>query len=96
MSSIKLVKAQEDEFQINFHNMLDRGTGYESTVTFKRNENYGTWTAEMTIGEMPAQDSPEDAADRMSQYLLALSKAVKGRNIKHLDISRMFKSMSKR
>ena len=96
MSSIKLVKAKECEFTIDFHGNLDkRGSrGYHTEAVFKENES-GKWVAEMTIGDMTEQDTPEDAGDRLSAYLLAMSKAVKGKNIKHINMAGMFRSISK-
>tara|TARA_R110000851_G_scaffold301846_2_gene458549 strand:+ start:55 stop:336 length:282 start_codon:yes stop_codon:yes gene_type:complete len=93
MSSIKLISAKPEEFVINFHGEFERGRGYESNVKFT--EECGKWLAEVVICNMPPQESAEDAADRLSKYLLVMSKAVKAKNIKHLNLSKMFSSISK-
>ena len=93
MSTIRLISAKPEEFVINFHGEFERGKGYESNVKFIG--EYGKWTAEVVIGDMLAQESAEDAADRLSKYLLVMSKAVKAKNIKHLNLDKMFNSISK-
>lgn len=93
MSSIKLISAKPEEFVINFHGYFDRGRGCESNVKFT--EEYGKWVAEVTIGDMTSQESAEDAADRLSKYLLVMSRAVKAKNIKHLNLGKMFNSVNK-
>lgn len=97
MSTVKLKEATKNKTTVNFHNNLDKSgeTGYESDVTFSQNDADG-WVAEIVIDGMPDQYSPEDAADKLSSYLLAMSKAVKGRNIKHLNIGNMFTPVHKK
>lgn len=97
MSSVQLKKAEPRKFEINFHGMIDvkKGHGYEAIATFESDVHTDVWTAKMVIDEMSPQDTPEDAGDRLSAYLLAMSKAVKGKNIKHLKMSTMFQAISK-
>ena len=98
MSTIILNSATKDQFKVSVHNMLKgvRGTGYEDTVTFTQRDN-GGWIAHMSLGvDMPAQGTPEEAADRLSLYLEAMSKAVKGKNIKHLNLGTMFDPVHKK
>ncbi len=97
MSSIQLRKAEAGKFTINFHGMIDikKGTGYESVAIFEKDVHSDCWTAQMLINDMSPQSTPEDAGDRLSAYLLSMSKAVKGKNIKHLKMSSMFQAVSK-
>jgi hypothetical protein len=96
MSTIRLKRAEECNFTISFHGNLD-GTngrvGYEADVNFTNDEN--GWKADVVIDGMGTQDSPENAADRLHLYLLAMAKAVKGKNIKHLKIATMFNHVIK-
>lgn len=97
MSTVTLKIAEIGNFTIDFHGNLDKrgSTGYRTEAVFKENDESGNWTASMNICDMSPQESPEAAGDRLSQYLLAMSKAVKGRNIKHLKMSTMFDGVSK-
>ncbi len=97
MSTVTLKKAKKGEFTIEFHGNLDaRGSrGYQTEAVFKEIDGDNEWVASMNICDMTPQESPETAGDRLSQYLLAMSKAVKGRNIKHLKMSTMFNGVSK-
>jgi len=97
MASIKLKLIQEDEAYINFHVNLDpRGsTGYESTVSLYNKDGAG-WTAEMTFDDMPVQETPGEAIDRMGLYLRQMATAMKGKNIKHLNIDNLFQTVYKR
>ncbi|PSV00717.1 hypothetical protein [Photobacterium kishitanii] len=51
----------------------------------------GQWLAEISIDQIPLQDTPEAACERLSLWLQALSKGVKGKNIKHLRLGGLFK-----
>jgi hypothetical protein len=97
MSTIKLVNLNEQGAKVNFHVDLDsRGArGYETDVLFNQDE-YGNWTASIDISGMPDQKSPADCADKLSKYLLELSRAVKAKNIKHLNIDSAFNSVHKK
>ena len=97
MKRIKLISLNEREAKVNFHVDLDsRGArGYETDALFAQDE-YGNWTASMGISGMPDQKSPADCADKLSKYLLELSRAVKAKNIKHLSIDSLFNSVSKK
>jgi hypothetical protein len=95
MTIVKLKKASEDEYVINFNQDISRGRGYEADVAFI-GDGSGGWIAEVIISGMKSQASPEDAADKLSTYLLAMSKAVKAKNIKHLNASEMFASKFKK
>lgn len=96
MSTIQLRLVQEDEAYINFHVNLDaRGsTGYESTISLYNKDGQG-WTAEMKFDDMPPQETPEEAIDRMGLYLREMAKAMKGKDIKHLNIDNLFKPVHK-
>lgn len=96
MATIKLELLQEDEVYINFHVNLDKrgSTGYESRVSLY-NKNESGWVAEMSFNDMPPQETPEEAIDRMGLYLREMAKAMKGRNIKHLNIGDAFKPVHK-
>ena len=97
MSSIKLKKAEQNLSVVNFHGDFDStgARGYEADVKFERGD-CGRWVASVTIDGMTAQETPEEAADRLSKYLYVMSKAVKGKNIKHLNIGGMFNAVSKK
>ena len=97
MKRIKLMSLSEQGAKVNFHVDLDAfgARGYETDVIFVQDE-YGNWTASMGIGGMPDQKSPADCADKLSKYLLELSRAVKAKNIKHLNIDSLFNSVSKK
>lgn len=49
----------------------------------------------MSFSDMPPQDTPEEAIDRMGLYLREMAKAMKGRNIKHLKIDSIFNPVHK-
>ena len=93
---IELKKAEKSQFTINFNARFgkDNSGGYETDVNFI-GDDCGGWIAEVMIGDMTSQGSPEEAADRLSLYLLALSRAVKGKNIKHLNLMNMFSPVHK-
>lgn len=96
MSTIKLELAQKDKAYINFHVNLDKrgSTGYETSVSLYNKDGQG-WTAEMKFNDMPAQETPGEAIDRMGLYLRQMAKAMKGKNIKHLNIGSLFDSVHK-
>ena len=97
MSAITLKSASKGFFTVEFHGNLDKrgATGYKTEALFVENTDSGEWTASMNICDMSPQTTPEDAGDRLSAYLLAMSKAVKGRNIKHIKMMTMFQSITK-
>lgn len=95
MATIKLISVTEDSARINFHEYIGvGGTGYETDVVLRNKDGQG-WTAEMKFDNMPPQETPEEAIERMGLYLQALRKAVKGKNIKHLNIDGLFKPKHK-
>lgn len=96
MSTIRLRLVQEGEAYINFHVNLDKrgSSGYETSVELYNKDGKG-WTASMSFSDMPPQDTPEDAIDRMGLYLREMAKAMKGRNIKHLKIDSIFNPVHK-
>ena len=96
MATIKATVLQEDEAYLNFHVNLDKrgSTGLSTSVELYNKDGNG-WTAEMKFSDMPPQETPEDAIDRMGLYLREMAKAMKGRNIKHLNIDGLFKPVSK-
>lgn len=91
MSRIQLRLIQEGEVYINFHVNLDKrgSSGYESTVSLYNKDGEG-WIAEMSFSDMPPQETPEEAIDRMGLYLREMAKAMKGKNIKHINIDKIF------
>ena len=96
MARVQATLIQEDEAYINFHVDLDtkKSTGYESNVELYNKDDKG-WIAVMKFEGMAPQGTPEDAIDMMGLYLEAMSKAMKGENIKHLNIGELFKPVSK-
>ncbi len=96
MATIKLSLIQEDEVYINFHVNLDKrgSTGYETNVSLYNKDGQG-WKAEMSFNDMPAQETPEEAIDRMGLYLREMAKAMKGKNIKHINIGSLFDPVHK-
>ena len=96
MATIKLLSIRKTEACINFHVNLDKrgSVGYESGVALFHKEGEG-WTAHMTFNDMPAQETPEQAIDRMGLYLREMAKTMKGKNIKHLNIGTLFNSIHK-
>ncbi|CAM0006550.1 hypothetical protein VPH234P10_0016 [Vibrio phage 234P10] len=99
MGTIKLKKIEKDEAVINFHVNLDaRGSsGYETDITLRNTGRHGfsEWTCEMSFTNMPPQCSPEEAVDRMGLYLRNMAKAMKGKNIKHLNVDTLFDAVHK-
>ena len=97
MSSIKLRSIKKHEhstdFSINFHVDLERGSGYETNVLLSSKPE--GWVAEINFIDMPAQETPEEALDRLGLYLRNMAKAVKGENIKHLNVGTLFDSVYK-
>lgn len=96
MSSIKLNSITEEKAEINFHTTIDqkRGTGYETNLTLRNLDGNG-WVAVMNFTDMPKQETPEEAIDRMGLYLRNMAKVMKGKNIKHLNIDKLFRPVSK-
>jgi len=96
MATIRLRAITEGEACINFHVNLDKQgrTGYETFVSLCNKGGQG-WSAEMKFDEMPPQESPEEAIDRMGLYLREMAKAMKGKNIKHLNVGDLFNSTHK-
>ena len=96
MSTIKLQLVQEDEASINFHVNLDKrgSTGYEANVHLYNKDGQG-WIAQMNF-ETTAQETPEEAIDRMGLYLREMAKAMRGKNIKHINIDSLFRSVYKK
>lgn len=95
MARILLRKIEPTNAEINFHVPLDvRGaSGYETNVRLiKKGDG---WVAEMQFNDMPPQSTPEEAIDRLGLYLKSMSKSVKGRNIKHLNVDGLFKPVHK-
>lgn len=68
-----------------------RGTGLTQNLVLAKNQD-SLWEASIEFDEFPCKDTPEDAAQRLSEWLLALSKAVKGKNIKAFKIDELFSS----
>ena len=96
MSKIQLKEVNESRARVNFHVNLDSraSRGYETDVAIKKTDE--GWIAEIHIGsDMPHQETPEEAVDRLCIYLKKLSTAVKGKNIKHLNIDGLFKPVHK-
>jgi len=91
MATIRLRAINEGEACINFHVNLDKQgrTGYETVVSLSNKDGQG-WSAEMKFDEMPPQETPEEAIDRMGLYLREMARAMKGKNIKHLNIGSLF------
>lgn len=100
MSVIRLKEIREDGALINIHVNLDsRGaSGYETDIKLynKAESGFnGQWVCDMSFTDMPPQDSPEEAIDRMGLYLRNMAKAMKGKNIKHLHVDTLFKPAHK-
>lgn len=93
MSTIRLKKITNEESVINFHVNLDtRGSrGYETDLVIKHDVDTDRWTAEMFFTDMPPQESVADAVDRLGLYLQHMSKAMRSKNVKHLNIDTLFK-----
>lgn len=91
MTTIKLKEITEDNAKISFHVNLDnRGsTGYETLVKLNKSDT-GGWTAIISFDDMPNQNTPEDAIERLGLYCRKMSTALKGKNIKHLSINELF------
>lgn len=92
MATIKATVIQADEVYANIHVNLDaRGsTGYETNVSLY-NKNGEGWVAEISFGDMPPQESFEDAIDRLGLYLKKMTPALKGKNFKHINPEPLFK-----
>lgn len=94
MKRVRLKSINEGKAVINFQSDFERdgrGGGYETDVTLIKSYK-GTWTATMEFGDMPPQESPQAAIDKMGKYLTALSKAMKGKHISHLNVDTLFTS----
>jgi hypothetical protein len=96
ISSIRLVKAEEGNFILKYRGRLDKtvGSEYSTQVTFSKDEHCGKWIASIAAGGVPLEKTPEAAADQLSAYLLAMSEAVKSKNIKHINMNNMFDAVS--
>ena len=75
---------------VNVKVPLNNSTSLDQDMTIQRVD--GRWVATIEFDSFPEQETPEDAVDKLGQWLLALSKGVKGRNIKYLKLSEMFKA----
>ena len=96
MSRIKLELIQEDEvcIDINVNLSKDGRTGYSSRLNLYNKDGAG-WAAHMNFDGMPPQATPEEAVERLGLYLISMSKAMKGKNIKHLGIGTLFDAFHK-
>lgn len=94
MAAIKLRLIQEDEVYINFMGDINKGgvSGYETDVQLFNKDGQG-WVAEVKFSDMPPQETPEDAIDRLGLYLEAMAKVIKGENISHLNIGALFETV---
>lgn len=77
---------------VNVAVALNSRTTLDQDITIKRVD--GKWVATVALDEFPEQDTAEQAVDKLGSWLLALSKGVKGRNIKHLKLNDIFKPKS--
>lgn len=75
---------------INIAVPIDNSTTLDQDMTIERVD--GKWVASIALDEFPAQDTAELAADKLGKWLFALSKGVKGKNIKHLKLGDIFKA----
>ena len=77
---------------INVKVPLNNQTSLDQDMTVKRVD--GKWIATIEFDSFPNQETPEAAVDKLGQWLSALSKGVKGKNIKHLKLGEIFKPKS--
>lgn len=77
---------------INVKVPLNNSTSLDQDMTVQRVG--GKWVATIEFDSFPSQETPEAAVDKLGQWLLALSKGVKGRNIKYLKLGELFKAKS--
>ncbi len=90
MGTIKARIIQSDKVCVDVHNRFpNSGNGYETTVNLYNKDGFG-WVAEISFGDMPPQESIEDAIDRLSLYLKTISPVLKGKNFKHLNPEKIF------
>lgn len=54
------------------------------------------WTASIDLDDFPPQSSPAAACDKLSEWLIALGNAVKGKNIQDLNLDIIAKTISVR
>lgn len=78
----------KSEIKLSVTVAIGRDRDLEQELTIKKMSSM--WVAEIAMDEFPGQESPEDACNKLSEWLLALSRGVKGKNIKHLNIEKMF------
>lgn len=93
MARIKATVMQDDEVYANVHVNLDQrgSTGYETNISLYNKGGQG-WTAEISFGgDMPPQESFEDAIDRLGLYLKRFAPVVKSKNFKHLNPEPIFR-----
>ena len=95
MASITLKEITPTSAKVKVQVNLDsRGsTGYNTDVRIYKSEN--GWAAMIAFDDMPAQESPEAAFQRLGLYCQCMAKALKGKNIKHLNIDGLFKPKHK-
>ncbi|AUR81992.1 hypothetical protein NVP1017O_23 [Vibrio phage 1.017.O._10N.286.55.C11] len=75
---------------VNVKVPLNNSTSLDQDMTVQRVG--GKWIATIEFDSFPHQDTVEDAVDKLGSWLLALSKGVKGRYVKHLKLGEIFKS----
>lgn len=99
-TTIRLRDIDDRGCAINFTVMIESegARTYETDVKLYNQAEKGfkpEWVAEMTFSDMPGQESPEDAIDRMGLYLRCMAKAMKGKHIKPLHVDTIFKPIYK-
>ena len=92
-TTLKIIEISKNgSVKINIQTSLptigSRGTGLNQNLILNKTEN--GWNASIEFDETPTKDTPEEAAQRLSEWLLVLSKAVKGKNIKPFKVTEIF------
>lgn len=94
---IKLNKCNEDCFEFTVSADISKeigerlnSTSYDTKLVIVKDEFDG-WQAHIKLGDdMPFQDSPDEAIERLRAYLKSFSKIINKRNFKHINMENMF------
>lgn len=87
---IKSIKNErvESKIVINVVGSVDSKTSVEQDMTLTKDQ-YGRWIATIALDDFPRKESPEEAAERLSQWLSALSKGIKKSTIKKMKLNQL-------
>ena len=102
MARLQLKKAETYEDETDFRRPQAVKAEIEITVplpdrqsleqSIKIMESGGKWYATVTLNDHPGRDTPEEAVERLGEWLAALAKPMKKSHFKKFRLNELFKS----